>query len=357
MAAVGGNARAPVTDSLHERGYAFEFYQAVRILEWLGDRAGDRRRLGRSAESEREAVRFRSLVSLAFPASEVDSVTAPQAEGEPSTVTVAFMGLASGLGPLPRPFTEMLIERIGKRDTALRDFLDVFNHRLVSYLWRAREKHRAALRICPPEESALARQIFSVMGLGEPSLRARLGVPDRALLLYAGLLARPVRTAAGLEGILRHYFELPARVRSFAGRWRTLEPGQWTRLEQGGENRCLGVDAVLGTRIWDQSGTFEVRLGPMGLADFLRFLPGAPRSRVPDGDRLGPLQDLTRLWAGVGLEAEWRLLLDQEEVPGTVLSAGAGASRLGYTSWLTPGGRAMNGEVLLRDERRSDTNA
>jgi type VI secretion system protein ImpH len=321
-----------VIRSLETRGYAYEFHQVVRMLEWLArDRAVP---LGRTADPSREAVRFTSQVSLAFPASAIASVTAPAREGWPTRVSVSFLGLASGLGPLPRPLVEHIIERVGRKDTALRDFLDLFNHRLVSYHYRTREKHRPGLRIAPPDESQLAGPLFALMGMGEPALRSRLRVPDRALLAYAGTLSRPGRSAASLAGLLRHYFEVPVEVRAFQGRWRSLEPDQWTRLGAGGENRRLGLDAALGTRLWDQESTFELRLGPMGLDGFRRFLPGSPSAGIPDGDRLAPLTDLTRLHAGEGPEFRFRLVLERGAVPETRLATGGLGSRLGHTSWL-----------------------
>ena len=93
-----------------------------------------------------------------------------------------------------------------------------------------------------------------------------------------------------------------------------------------GRNReltAVGCRAVLGARVWDQSARFEVRLGPLGLGQFLDFLP------IGRGFR--SLVQLVRLYAGDEHEFDIRLALKAAEVPPCRLGAGP---RLGWSSWL-----------------------
>jgi type VI secretion system protein ImpH len=333
MAAARRNTRAPVVEELREGAYAFDFFQVVRILEAMAVGASP---VGTGSDPSLEAVRFRSDPSLAFPASEIVDVRLGEFPEEPAEVVVSFLGLAGEQGPLPRPFTELILRRIADRDTAARDFLDIFNHRLVSLLYRAREKHRVGLRIQPPEESRLADIGFALVGLGASPLRDRMGFADRSLLFYAGTLSQGRRTAVGLEGLLAAHFHavLGARseydggvhVREFVGRWHALELDQGTALGAVDGHRELGVDAVLGHRVWDQLGMIEVVLGPLDLESFQRFLPG--------GDALEPLRDMVTFYLRGDVDFVIRLVLRAEDVPATVLTAGSGAARLGLTSWL-----------------------
>ena len=55
-------------------------------------------------------------------------------------MTVTFMGLAGTGGVLPGHYTQLLIDRVREKDFGLRDFLDLFNHRLIAQFYRAWEK-------------------------------------------------------------------------------------------------------------------------------------------------------------------------------------------------------------------------
>ncbi len=333
MGTARGRADRPVADVLFEEGYRFEFHQAVRLLEILRPDAAPP---GEGSDPRDEAVRFRSRVGLDFPAADVVQVTRAGDDDEPAEMAVAFLGAAGGLSPLPRPFTERVLERTAKRDTALRDFLDLFNHRLVSLMYRVRKKHRLGLATVSPERTGLADHLYSLVGLGTPGLRGRLGVDDRALLAYAGLLSQQPRSMVALEQLLRDYFGVPVAGAQFRGRWLDLEEDQRTRVGRFGENNALGGGAVLGGRIWDQQGTFELRVGPLTLEQFLDFLP--------PGTAFRPLCELTRFYAGTELDFGVRLLLKAEEVPEARLGA-AGGARLGWTSWLKTQPRSTDGEV------------
>ncbi|HEX8686597.1 MAG TPA: type VI secretion system baseplate subunit TssG, partial [Pyrinomonadaceae bacterium] len=167
--------------------------------------------------------------------------------------------------------------------------------------------------------------LYAVFGLGTPGLRGLMQVKDRALLLCAGLLAQGQRSLVGLERVLEEYFRVGVSGRQLVGRWLTLDEDQWTVLGRGGRNARLGEGAVLGKRVWDQQGAFELVLGPLSLEEFLEFLP--------TGWGFRPLCDLVRFYCGDGMDFRVRLQLKRFEVAGARLSAKGGA-RLGWTSWL-----------------------
>lgn len=340
MAALGWGKDHSVGDWLYEEPYGFDFFQAVRLLELASP---DSSPVGEGAEPAREAVRFRSGVGLDFPASDVAEVRRPETQGAAARMTVNFMGLAGAAGPLNTPSTELIIERAWHGDEAPRDFLDIFNHRLVSLLYRTRKLHRVALDNATPGQDRVASYLYSVMGLGMPSLRGRTQVKDRALLFYAGLLGQQPRSMAGLEAILSHYFGVRAVGVPFKGRWRELEESQWTRIGKSGQNMTLGADAVVGTRVWDEDGTFEIELGPLTREQFEDFLP--------TGWAFRPLCDLVRFYVGDELDFSFRLRLAASEVPAAHLpergDARKGGVRLGWSAWLTPPETEEDSQVVV----------
>jgi type VI secretion system protein ImpH len=265
----------------------------------------------------------------------------------------------------------------GAERTALRDWLDLFNHRMIAQFFRAWEKYRfpvpyyrfavsrrateaGGVEVAShgPDPDAFTRSLFSLIGLGTPAHRGRLHVDappadafaaprpqarvdDLALLHYAGLFAHKPRNAVGLQAIVRDYFDLPGRVEQFTGQWLYLEPASQSRLpdESGGVNCELGVNAVAGERVWDVVSKFRVRLGPLRYRQFVEFLPDpAP---IPERKGIFLLSQLVRLYVGIELDFEVQLALRGDEVPDLVLQdAGEGdlGARLGWNTWM-PGER------------------
>jgi type VI secretion system protein ImpH len=334
MAAFGWRTHRPVAEQLFAEAYRFDFFQAVHLLEQLLPRAP---RVGDTSGTRPEPVRFRSSLAAAFPASEIDRL-ALGAAGEPPEMTVNFMGLAGGFGPLPPPLTEHVLARARRGDTAGRDFLDIFNHRLISLFFRARAKHRPSLARGTPADSNFALYLFALLGLATPELRGRLPFPDRALLHYAGLLAQRPRSLHALERLLADYFGVPVTGTSLEGRWLAIDDSEQTRLGAAGGNNRLGQGAVLGRRAWDQQAGLRLVLGPLSYARFCELLP--------DGNAHRPLQALVGFHVETPVEPEYRLVLRAEDVPGTRLGRRHGA-KLGWTSFLTTRPRGEPAEVRL----------
>ena len=325
MAAHGWGTDRPVDKLLFEESHRFDFYQAVKLLEMLHP---DTIPVGEGSEPEKEAARFKSRVALEFPATDVSELTPSSPSGGPAEMTVNFMGLAGCTGPLPMLYTELILERVWNKDTTLKDFLDIFNHRLISLLYRIRKAHRLGFDSTSPEKSNFATYLFCLIGLGTKGLLGRMRVRDRSLLFYATFLSQQPRSMIALERLLSHYFKATISGVPLCGQWRHLEEDQVTYIGASGQNRILGHNAVLGTRIWDQQGKFQIRVGPLALREFLDFLP--------IGRGFIPLCELIRFYVGEELEFEIRLLLRDEEIPESRLGVPEGP-RLGWTSWLETG--------------------
>ena len=323
MATESGRTGNSLADVLFEEPYRFEFFQAVRLLERIEP---ERHTVGRYSEPASEAVRFRTRVALSFPPSQIHQLT--DASGDDSTpprMTVAFMGLTGPAGVLPHHYTELLIERTRYKDTALWEFLDQFNHRMISLFYRAWEKYRFPVAYERGEDDRFTEFLFDIVGMGTRGLRNRQSFPDEILLYYGGLFAERPHSASAMEALLGDYFDMTAHIEQFSGQWLKLEDESLTRL--GGMNAELGITAVAGTRVWDAQSKFELQFGPMTLNEFIKFLP--------TGSDFKPASELTRLLAGLEFDFYIRLKLKAEEVPGCVLTTRAKRPpMLGWTTWL-----------------------
>ncbi len=331
MATPGWGTDRPLEDLLFAEGWRFEFFQAARLLERLYP---ERVPPGEGSDPAAETVSFRSRVGLDFPATEIASIT--PADGGPAAMTVNFLGLAGVLGPLPPPVTELVMQAAWKRDRAPADFLDLFNHRLVSLLLRAKKAFRPAHEWETPDHDDFADCAFALLGLLTEGLRDRLGVPDRALLAYTGLLAQRPRSMVALERVLAAHFGVAVRSRQTVGKWLALEEDDRTVLGRTGRNQRLGRGAVLGGKVWEQAAGVELRLGPLGLPRFLDFLPIGRAFRA--------LAGIVRLHAGPHVDVTVRLALVHDEVPLCRLGCGP---RLGWTSWLGRPARSVDDEQVV----------
>jgi type VI secretion system protein ImpH len=313
--------RQPLPAPLSARPWDYSFFQAVRLVQRA---SGVRETVGSFTHPSREPLRLATHASLAFPAAEIQSLE--ESPGQAPKMTVNFFGLDGPFGVLPTRYVELILERLKVKDATLRDFLDIFNHRMISLLYRAWEKYRFPVAYERGGNDPFTGYMLALIGLGTRGLADRQAVPDQALICYEGLLTQSPRSALAFRSVLRHYFGVPVEVQPFAGAWRPLGPGSRTRLKGGfSKSESLGVGMVLGDEVWDQQSVVRVRLGPMGIAQFRQFLPkgGAHES----------LKSLSRFFCGEDLDVEVQLILKREEAPRFGLDT-ANPPRLGWLGWI-----------------------
>ena len=319
-------ARDPLWDALERRmldePWSFSFFQAVRMMKLL---APERQTPGNFGDPAAEAVRFAADPTISFPASEIQSLE--KRLDAPPLMHVNFMGLFGPLGVLPVHYTAFIRERVRAGDRTLRDFLDIFNHRMVSLFYRAWEKYRFGVPYERGERDRLTQYLLDFIGLGTPGLERRQAISDQSLVFYTGLLAQQPRSAEALRNILVDYFDVPVEVRQFRGVWRQLDLETQCSLDDSPRiSSFLGVGVVAGDEVWDQQSVVRVRIGPLDVQRYLDFLP--------TGTAFQPLRALTRFFSRDDLDFEVQLVLRREDAPPCELGAGGEtAPRLGWLSW------------------------
>jgi len=326
---------------LVRRPHRFDFFQAVRLFMTAVAERNAAAASGRASSLSpyEEHLRFRAQVAHGFPASPIAAMTVPPpapsdaSDAAVPDMTVTFLALAGTGGVLPWHYTQLLIDQGREKDGGLRDFFDLFNHRLIAHFYRAWEKshffvgYESARRARTDGTDRFTRMIFSLVGLGTPALRGRQAVSDDALLHYAGHFAHRPRSAVALARIARDLFQVPTEIRQFEGQWMYLEREDRTRLRRGANNR-LGLSAIAGARVWGIENRFRVRMTIARGDSFERFLPG--------GASYLALRDIVRTFAGPSFDFDLQVVLLKEAVPRCQLSA-RGTLRLGWNSWLFSG--------------------
>jgi len=348
MAAESGMEAAGVAPSpppppteLGEDPTAFEFFQAVRLLE--RGRA-DRQRVGGFGDPDAEVARFSAHASTAFPPGEIQALELPP--GAPARMSVNFLGLIGPLGVLPYHYTLLVVERLRARDRALQAFLDIFHHRITSLFYRAWEKHHFAVASERDGRDAVSEHLRDIVGLGIEGFRNRMAVRDESLLFYAGLLAAQPRSAVALEQLVADFFGVPVAIDQFVGGWSPLSVStQCSVGADAGPADQVGLGAVVGDEIWDQQARVRLRLGPLTRAQYEIFLP--------TGSAYPALRALLRFFGHDRFDFEIQLVLARDEVPACVLGAGDGeAMPLGWSTWVrtAPFARDADDTILTLGE-------
>ena len=330
MATESRRDTAPLAELLREEVERFEFVQAVRLLEQLSP---ERARVGGDHDPSEEVVRFRSDVSLVFPLSDVQHYEAAEDEAPPR-LTVNFMGVATpaSFGSLPQRYAELILELEREKNTALRDFLDVFNHRFVSLFFRACARGFPVLQIERGEANSFELALSAVLGLATPGLSGRSTLPDRALFPRGGLLARQPVSALALEALVRSVFELPVDVQQFQPARFQMESDDLNRLGVG--SCTLGDDLYIGSEITLVDAKLRLRIGPVGRERFEPLLPIGADYRA--------LVELVRFALRDGPAFDLQLSLEAADVPELRIGGdGVAEGRLGWSAWLAGGTRTQ----------------
>ena len=316
--------------TIRQRPQRYDFFGAVRLLQ---AQFPELPRIGCSKLLQQDPIRFGQRPSLAFAASSIDSLE----DGQAPKLNLTSFGLFGPSGPMPVCMTEYAL----LPESGLLPFADVFHHRLFCLFYRAWESSQKAADLDRAADPSLpasgrtdaqvreaflnqrfARYLASLLGVGFASLQHRNAVPDNARLYYASHLVAQWRNAEGLETILQDFFDLPIHLEEFVGRWIAIPAENICRL--GSPSVELGHTAIAGKSVWEPRLGFRLRVGPLGLNDFLTFLPGQPAF-----ERL-------RAWVNdyAGCEFIWdlQLVLKADEVPQLRLG---GMGQLGWSSFLS----------------------
>lgn len=304
--------------ALHERPFDFEFFEAMRRLECAYPR---RPRFGQSTRPAEDAVRLAHAASLEFPARSIERFEPGEGDA-PARLHGLFLGLFGPNGPLPLHLTEHAVDRQrNAKDTTLVAFADVFHHRMLSLFYRAWADAQPTVQHDRPEQDRFRTYLGALIGIAAPRLEARDALPDRYKRFFAGRLVPQARNAEGLKGFVEHYFGVPVNVVEFVPGWMTLPAD--ARLKMGGAMAAMGRNATLGAHVRGAQQRFRLRLGPLSLSEFNRFLPG--------GEALDELVAAVRLYAGDEKGWDVQLVLKRQEVPAMHLGR---AGRMGFNGWM-----------------------
>jgi len=312
-----------IIDKLIAEPEHFDFYQAVSLIERANpEHVG----VVEPGPLLYRLLNFRSKSGLSFPASDVIEVQQGLVNGQPRyNMLVTFMSLAGAFGPLPYSITEKLIDQRGEQNYSLDDFLNIFNHRMISLLYYAKKKRSVYFDVRKPEENFLATQLFSLTGLRREEARVQIPMPRRTFLKLNDVMLHRFPTADGLSDVLTTLFDVKSTVEPLQGCWLPLECDDYSRIGMTGQNQLLGQNSVLGKRVWEQTAGVKVSMGPMGATQFYDLLP------TSECGNFNKLVGATDFYLHEMVNSRVELVVNKDDVEPQELGK---QIRLGWTSWL-----------------------
>lgn len=308
---------------LIEHPERFEFFEAARILHLMSLP---------DAPGRNTQFRFHTAPRKSFPAGEVDSIFS---DGSKLHLFTNVIGLFGPLGVLPHVDKELVTG--GNPNLMLRDFLDVFNTRIIRALFDAWKTNRQDValemfrRKVDSREDGCTMVLLALCGLAIPTTRQQHLFSDEVYAASAGLLSRTVRSASSIRRCIASQFNLPVTIHEFISERIFLPVKIQTRLGGAGEAyHRLGTTAILGPSVDSHRQRFEVQLGPLTREQFYAMCPyGEPEKNLA----FRRLVDLIKGILGRPLDFDIRFSVRSEVVEPSTLSFD-GATRLGFDSWL-----------------------
>jgi type VI secretion system protein ImpH len=290
MAAADWRTGEALAQRLARRPASFDFFQWVRLQSWPSGAATTPYAVEYGVGQVSPHLRFRGELSPAFPGSEISAgrMRLPVRVGqEPSKqrtdLYVTNFTLAGVLGPLPDSYTEWVRRQLGVRETAMAEFLDLFNHRLSVLRYELKAASVPAFDALRPEYTRCAEAAGAFMGLtafegeGARILAQRVPMPRRALLALCGLMADKRRSVTKALIVLRIYLGMPVTIEPLLGAWRTIDSRDRTLL---GRRRLR--TAPLGQRVWVNHAAVGLAIGPVSYERLCSLLPDRANSLKVD---------------------------------------------------------------------------
>ncbi|MBI3898976.1 MAG: type VI secretion system baseplate subunit TssG [Gammaproteobacteria bacterium] len=326
-----------------------DFFHLVRLLErsYAYGTSGDMRHqaLGGDVMPAAEPVRFRAANQTGFAAHAVESVT-PRADGDGTAaaaydVGVNFMGLTGATGVLPQHYTRLTVERLRRHDYALADFLDLFNHRLISLFYRGWTKYRLPIQFethrARNQQDPFTRTLQSLTGQYHR-------FHSEMRLYYGGHFTRHTRSAAALQSMLRDCLRHSVKVEPFQARWLPINHDDRLCIGSGmnGRNNRLGSGVLPGRRVWDIQSRCHIVIGPITHAEHLTMVPGTKGFEM--------LSHLIRTYTPAHIDVALVFRVDDNSRNRKRLGK---KLQLGINTWLqTMRGNTRYGKVYLRQFAR-----
>lgn len=315
----------------HQLPY-MNFYRFCQLLEQSQPAAPV---AGSDWQVRQEPVRFRPHPGMGFPASEIRGVEAPEHPHLPPSVRVTFMGLYGVESPLPTHcIDDIAQQREGYEATC--DFLDIFNHRLITQYYRIWRKYSYPATFQAGGTDNTSQYLLGLAGLGIPGCAAAAGMPLSRFLALLPAMLLPGRTAEGVDALVRLLAP---------GTYATVYPYDRCRIPLKNP-LAMSTQQPVSLRRRPVMGTYGTDVNSQVLLRLTTDDPVEARGWLPGGDLYGDLMALLHVYLGSHLDVRLQLCVARRLLPDAQLACRHGqAVQLGRTAVL----RSLNHQQNQND--------
>ena len=295
------------------------FYRFCQLLEQM---YADEPVLGRYETPAADPLRFAPSIDMSFPAGELNYIERAPYVNRPTTVRTRFLGLYGVDCALPLGLLDNIIRR-EENYQAMTDFLDIFNHRIITQFYRIWLKYHYPASFLSGGKDPISQCLLGLTGLGVKGAAEQIGAPSSRFLALLGLITQKTRTAEGIMGLVRVLVDdAKVVVNEFYPIWQSIDnPAKLGSKEQLG----LNGSAVLGSRFRECNQTIHIAITPQHKEQIVDLLPG--------GQLHHDLLALLRAYLGYQVDAKMTLYIQRHFLPLSRLTSKN--SRLGQTASFT----------------------
>lgn len=298
MATDAGQETPAVIEDLLDNGHQYSLLQAYRLLQAYG---GTDTRIDMRPSLKMDSAR--SVIEQVHQCAENHFV-----------IELNIFSLYGRNGVLPAYLTEMLLQAEQDEQGQARQLLDLFNQRIYELLLESLQRSVLVSKDDVLTNNPLLQRLKALAGLDMGETHWQTSEHAQPLR-YFKLLASPYRSARGLEALISDAMgHIPVSVTECADRQVNLS--KKVQLSLGQHQIGIGQGALLGHRLNDKEGLFQLQIGPIAYSRFDQLLK--------DPEQWQRLRKLIRLYLKQPLCCELVFLLDCTDIS---------SSQTGFNNW------------------------
>lgn len=309
---------SPLMQMFEKQLPKINFYRFCQLLEQL---YADEPILGKSESPAADPLRFAPSVDMSFPASELKYIEKAPYINRPTTVRTRFLGLYGVDAVLPLGLLDKIIRR-DENYQSMTDFLDMFNHRVITQFYRIWLKYHYPACYLSGGRDPVSKCLSGLIGLGVKGTIEQIGTPLSRCFALLGLMSQKTRTAEGIIGLVRVMVDdAQVSVSEFYPIWQSIDYP--AKLGGQGPHR-IGLDggAALGSRFKECNQSIHLVITPQHEYQIAELLP--------DGQLFHDILALLRAYLGYRVDAKITLCIKRIFLPRSQLKSRN--SRLGLTA-------------------------